>query len=111
MARKHVGSSFDEFLQEEGLLAEVTAAALKKVVAWQLEQKRRQSAMSKSSLARKMNTSRAQVNRLLDQQNPAMTLESLTGAARALGQQVKIELVPVSSDSSVKHARRERTVA
>ncbi|MGH8453968.1 MAG: Fis family transcriptional regulator [Nevskiales bacterium] len=107
---KHIGSSFDEFLQEEGLLEEVTAVALKRVVAWQLEQKMKQKAMTKSLLARLMQTSRAQVDRLLDHDNPALTLESLTGAARALGQVVKIELVPASRKAA-KASRRERATA
>lgn len=92
--RKHRGSSFDSFLKEEGLLEEATAAALKRVVAWQIEQLMKKQAITKSTLAQRMQTSRAQVDRLLDHDNPSMTLESLSGAARALGQVVRIELRP-----------------
>lgn len=98
MARsKHIGSSFDSFLEEEGLLEEASAAALKRVVAWQIERLMKDQAMTKSTLAGRMRTSRAQVNRLLDHDNPALTLESLSGAARALGQVVKIELLPAKA--------------
>ena len=100
--RKHSGSSFDSFLQEEGLLEEASAAALKRVIAWQIERLMKDRAMTKSALAERMQTSRAQVDRLLDHDNPALTLESLSGAARALGQVVRIELLP---------AKRERARA
>jgi antitoxin HicB len=107
MARsKHSGSSFDSFLKEEGLLEEVSAAALKRVIAWQLEQLMKVQAVTKSTLAERMQTSRAQVDRLLDHENPAMTLESLSGAARALGQVVRIELLPVAATK-----RRARAAA
>lgn len=108
MARsKHRGSSFDSFLKEEGLLEEVSAAALKRVIAWQLEQLMKQHAVTKSTLADRMQTSRAQVDRLLDHDNPALTLESLSGAARALGQVVRIELLPAAGKAT---RRRERAV-
>ncbi|MGQ0585732.1 MAG: helix-turn-helix domain-containing protein, partial [Gammaproteobacteria bacterium] len=87
--------SFDSFLKEEGLLEEASAAALKRVIAWQIERLMKDQAMTKSVLADRMQTSRAQVDRLLDHDNPALTLESLSGAAKALGQVVKIELFPV----------------
>jgi antitoxin HicB len=95
MARsKHSGSSFDSFLKEEGLLEEASAAALKRVIAWQIERLMKNQAVTKSALAERMRTSRAQVDRLLDHDNPALTLESLSGAAQALGQVVRIELLP-----------------
>lgn len=107
MARnKHSGSSFDSFLKEEGLLEEISAAALKRVIAWQIEQLMKKHAMTKSTLAQRMQTSRAQVDRLLDRDNPALTLESLSGAARALGQVVRIELLPARKTPK----RRERAM-
>ncbi len=106
MARsKHSGSSFDSFLEEEGLLEDVSAAALKRVIAWQIEQLMKDQAVTKSALAERMQTSRAQVNRLLDHDNPALTLESLSGAAQALGQVVKIELLPAKAASKRERAR------
>ena len=74
--RKHLGSSFDSFLEEEGLLEDASAAALKRVVAWQIERLMKDQAITKSALADRMRTSRAQINRLLDHENPALTLES-----------------------------------
>ena len=107
MARnKHIGSAFDDFLEEEGLLEETTAVALKRVVAWQLEQKMKERAVTKSSLAERMETSRAQIDRLLDHDNPAMTLESLASAAKALDQVVKIELLPIPRKAAESRARR-----
>jgi DNA-binding Xre family transcriptional regulator len=102
---KHRGSSFDSFLKEEGLLEEVNATAMKRVIAWQLEQLMKKQAVTKSALAERMHTSRAQVNRLLDHDNPALTLESLSGAARALGQVVRIELLPAPGQADA--ARRK----
>lgn len=109
MARsKHKGSSFDSFLEEEGLLQETSAAALKRVIAWQIERLMKDQAVTKSALAGRMQTSRAQVDRLLDRDNPALTLQSLAGAARALGRVVRIELLPAAAktgrrgDSSVR---------
>jgi antitoxin HicB len=106
MARnKRSGSSFDSFLEEEGLLEEVSAAALKRVIAWQIERLMKDQAMTKSALAERMRTSRAQVDRLLDQENPALTLESLSGAAQALGQAVRIELLPMKPAPRRERAR------
>lgn len=103
---KHRGSSFDSFLKEEGLLEEVNATAMKRVIAWQLERLMKKQAMTKSALAERMHTSRAQVNRLLDHDNPALTLESLSGAARALGQVVRIELLPAPGQAEAAQAPR-----
>ncbi|PAV70460.1 hypothetical protein WR25_18122 [Diploscapter pachys] len=90
----HIGSNFDDFLAEEGILEEVTAAALKRVIAWQLTQAMKQQKISKKALAERMHTSRAAVDRALDQTDAGMTLATLASAARALGQRVEIRLVP-----------------
>ncbi|QXH50842.1 helix-turn-helix domain-containing protein [Pseudomonas fakonensis] len=90
----HIGSDFDDFLAEEALLEEVTAAALKRVIAWQLTQAMKQQKVSKKALAERMHTSRTAVDRALDQNDPGMTLATLASAARALGQRVEIRLVP-----------------
>ncbi|MEO8388947.1 MAG: helix-turn-helix domain-containing protein [Polaromonas sp.] len=92
-AKGSVGSSFDDFLEEEGLLQEVVAAATKRVVAWQLDQAMREQKISKTALAQRMGTSRAALDRLLDEADISMTLGSLAGAAAALGKSVRVELV------------------
>lgn len=91
---QHIGSDFDDFLAEEGLDEEVSAAALKRVIAWQLEQAMKELKISKKALAERMKTSRAAVDRALDQSDSGMTLATLASAARALGQRVEVRLVP-----------------
>lgn len=90
--RKHIGSSFDEFLVEDGTLAEVEAAALKRVIAWQVERGMRERRLSKSKMARAMRTSRAAVDRLLDPNNESVTLRTMARAAKVLGKHLKLEL-------------------
>jgi antitoxin HicB len=91
--RGRIGSSFDEFLKEEGLYEEVTARAIKRVIARQLDALMHDQGLTKSSLARRMKTSRAQLDRLLDPNNEAVTLGTLTRAAQAVGRQLRMELV------------------
>jgi len=90
---KHIGGNFDDFLREEGMLEEVEAAALKKIVAWQLEEALKKNSVTKTEMAKRMKTSRATVDRLLDATNPSVTLITLQKAARVLGRKLKIELV------------------
>ena len=91
---KHIGSNFDDFLNEDGLIEEVSAGALKRVIAWQLAEAMKSQKVSKKALAERMHTSRTAVDRALDQNDPGMTLATLASAARALGQRVEIRLVP-----------------
>ena len=70
---KHIGSRLDEFLEEEGLLAEAEAAATKRVIAWQIENMMAIEGLSKSEMARRMGTSRSALDRLLDPSNPSVT--------------------------------------
>jgi predicted XRE-type DNA-binding protein len=93
MNHAHVGSDFDAFLAEEGLLEHATAVAVKRVIAWQIEQEMRTQNLTKTALARKMHTSRAALNRLLDETDTSLTLTTLASAAAALGRQIKVELV------------------
>ena len=88
-----VGSSFDSFLKEEGIYEEVTAGAIKRIVASQIQQAVEDGHISKSEMARRMNTSRTQLNRLLDPQHTRIQLETLYKAARAVGREVKLELI------------------
>ncbi|WP_044413611.1 XRE family transcriptional regulator [Thiomicrospira microaerophila] len=88
----HLGSSFDDFLAEEALLEETTAVAIKRVVAWQIAQEMKSQKLTKTALAAKMHTSRAALNRLLDDRDTSLTLTTLTSAANALGKSLRIEL-------------------
>ncbi len=90
---KHTGSNFDEFLEEEGLLSESEATAAKRVIAFQLSQFMKEHKLSKSEMARRMQTSRSALDRLLDASNASVTLRTLDRAARALGRQLRIALV------------------
>jgi len=89
----HVGSSFDDWLKEEGLYEEVTASAIKRVIARQLDALMVDQGLTKSELAKRMKTSRAQLDRLLDPENESVTLGTLTRAARAVGRHLRMELV------------------
>ncbi|MBA3810045.1 MAG: XRE family transcriptional regulator [Caulobacteraceae bacterium] len=88
-----IGSSFESFLKEEGLLEAVDEAAVKEVIAWQVAQEMRSRGLTKTELAAAMNTSRSQVNRLLDPDNTGVALHTLYRAAAVLGKKLKIELV------------------
>lgn len=92
MTNPHIGSSFDDFLDEEGIYEEVTAAAVKRVLAWQIEQARRDQGLSKSALAKQMHTSRSQIERLLDPSNTQVQLDTLQRAAAVLGRKLVVEL-------------------
>jgi len=95
MKNQNIGSDFDDFLADEGMLEEVTAVAVKRVIAWQIEQEMSAQKITKTAMAKKMRTSRASLNRLLDENDTSLTLTTLAGAAAALGQRIKLELTPV----------------
>ena len=82
MKNEHVGSDFDDFLAEEGLLAETEAVAVKRVIAYQVEQFMKEQKLSKTQMSRRMMTSRAALERLLDPDNQSVTLQTLDRAAR-----------------------------
>jgi len=92
MSKKHMGSSLDDFLKEEGIFEEAQAQAVKEVVAWQLAEAMKKQKISKNKLARLLKTSRTQVDRILDPKND-ITLGSLQRAAAMVGRRVMIELV------------------
>ena len=91
-ANKHIGSNFDDFLAEEAMLEEVTATAMKRVIAWQIEQEMKAQHISKTAMATRMKTSRAALNRLLDETDTSLTLTTLASAAAALGKHFRFEL-------------------
>ena len=88
----HSGSSFDSFLEQEGIREEVEAVAIKRVLAWQLEQAMRKQQKTKQAMARQLHTSRSQLDRLLDPRNVSVTLDTITRAARVLGKRVIIRV-------------------
>lgn len=88
-----IGSSFDDFLKEEGIYEEVTARAIKRVIARQLDVLMEDQGLTKSALAKRMKTSRAQLDRLLDPENESVTLGTLTRAAQAVGRNLRMEIV------------------
>lgn len=89
---KHVGGRLDEFLDDEGMLAEAEAVAVKRVLAYQLAEIMREQRLTKTQLARRMKTSRSALERLLDPENASVTLLTLERAALALGTRIRIEL-------------------
>ena len=92
MSKKHMGSSVDDFLKEEGIFEEAQAQAIKEVVAWQLAEAMKEKKISKNKMAILLKTSRTQIDRLLDPRND-ITLGSLQRAAAMVGRRVTIELV------------------
>jgi plasmid maintenance system antidote protein VapI len=92
MSKKHIGSSIDDFLKEEGIFEEAQAQAVKEVVAWQLAEAMKKQKISKNKLATLLKTSRSQVDRILDPRND-ITLGTLQRAAAVVGRRVTIKLV------------------
>ena len=91
MNKKHIGTSFDDFLEEESLLEEAEAVAAKRVFVFELEQAMKKGKINKSQLAELLHTSRSAVNRILNPYEPS-TLKSLCGAARAVGKKIQIHM-------------------
>ena len=89
----HIGSAFDDFLKEEGIFEAVQAGALKKVVAHQLAEAMKDQKLTKVAMAKRMNTSRSQLDRLLDPRNHSLSLDTLTRAAAAVGREVRLEFI------------------
>ena len=88
----HTGSTFDGFLEEQGIRGEVEAVAVKRVISWQLAEAMKKKRTTKQALAKELKTSRSQLDRLLDPQNVAVSLDTITRAARALGKRLIIRI-------------------
>jgi hypothetical protein len=88
----HIGSSFDDFLKEEGNFEDVTTHAVKRVLAWQIEQAMKTQGITKMEMARRMKTSRAQLDRLLDPTNDKVQLDTVQRAAVAVGRRLHLAL-------------------
>ncbi|MEL6469132.1 MAG: Fis family transcriptional regulator [Cyanobacteria bacterium J06623_4] len=97
----HIGSSLDELLEEDGILAEVSAIAIKRVLAWQVAQEMSNLGLSKSQMAAQMKTSRTSLDRLLDPENTSVTLKTLERAATVLGKRLQIELVDMDVNEAI----------
>ncbi len=91
------GSTFDSFLTEEGIREETEAVAIKRVLAWQLEQAMRKQQKTKQAMAKQLCTSRSQLDRLLDPRNVSVTLDTITRAARVLGKRVILRVADVKT--------------
>lgn len=98
--RDRSGSTFDSFLEQEGIRQEVEAVAIKRILAWQLEHAMQEQRKTKQAMAKQLHTSRSQLDRLLDPRNVSVTLDTITRAARALGKRVIIRV----ADAKVKRA-------
>ena len=96
MKKGRVGSRFSEFLEEEGLSAAAEATAVKRVLAWQIEEAMRKTGISKSEMAKRMKTSRSQLDRLLDPANNKVQLQTLQRAATAIGKRLIVEFKDLS---------------
>ena len=95
MSNPHFGSSFDDFLKEEGIYAEAEAHALKQAIAWQIQEAMTSQGLSKTAMAKRMKTSRTQLDRLLDPKNDRIQLDTLLRAADAIGRKLVVELAGV----------------
>lgn len=93
MKAKNIGSSFDSWLREEGIYEEVSSSAIKRVLARQVEAAMREQDLTKAEMARRMHTSRAALDRLLDPNNGSVTLATLQKAAAVIGREIRLELV------------------
>lgn len=89
----HVGSTFESWLEEEGIYEEVTTAAIKSVIAYQLAEEMKKQGITKKRMAEMMHTSRAQLDRVLDPENGSATIETLQRAAKIVGRELRLELV------------------
>jgi DNA-binding Xre family transcriptional regulator len=92
MPKKNIGSNFDDFLEEEGILDSATAVAVKRYIAFQLSERIVERELTKAEVARMMGTSRSALDRLLDPENSSVTLQTLQSAAEALGGKLNIKL-------------------
>jgi predicted XRE-type DNA-binding protein len=88
----HIGSSFDDYLKEEGIYEDASAHAIKRVIAWQIEQAMKSQGITKVEMAKRMKTSRAQLDRLLDPNNDKVQLDTVQRAAVAIGKRLHVEL-------------------
>ena len=110
MKQAHFGSDLDGFLQEDGLLAECEAGALKRVVTWQIEQEMKRRRISRAKLASRMKTTPAALDRLFAPEHSSVTLQLLEQAALALGRKLKVELAWAGAPAPTRSAPVRRSL-
>jgi predicted XRE-type DNA-binding protein len=93
----YIGSSVDDLLEEEGTRAEIESIALKRALAWQVQQAMEEKKLTKTAMAKAMKTSRTSLERLLDPDNSSVTLDTIERAAAAIGKRIRLELVDPTS--------------
>ncbi|MBX6363922.1 MAG: XRE family transcriptional regulator [Gemmatimonadetes bacterium] len=98
MSNPRIGSSFEDFLEAEGIREEAEDLAQKRVIAWQIEEAMKRRGITKVEMARRMRTSRTQVDRLLDPTNNKVQLDTLQRAAHAVGARLKLELLEATGE-------------
>ncbi len=92
----YIGSSLDDLLEEEGTLIEIESIATKRLLAWQIKQMMEEKKLTKTAMVKEMKTSRSSLDRLLDPNNPSVTLDTIERAAKVIGKRVRFELVDVT---------------
>ena len=104
----HSGSAFDSFLEEEGVLAETEAVALKRVIAWHIEQAMAAKKITKNVMAKRLSTSRTQIDRLLDPSHVGVSIETIARAAKAVGKRVTFQIVDTETKEIKSGAKPTR---
>jgi antitoxin HicB len=107
----HGGSSFDDFLEEEGFREHVEAIAVKRVLAWQLSKAMKEQRKTKQAMARELGTSRSQLDRLLDPQNTTVSLETITRAASVLGKRLIFAITDARTERRRKSSTHKKLAA
>jgi len=105
----HSGSTFDSFLEEEGIREEVEAVAMKRVIAWELAHEMKKQGITKQAMAREIKTSRSQLDRLLDPAYTGVSLGTITRAAHALGRRVTFKIAPARKPAAPRVKSRKRS--
>jgi antitoxin HicB len=103
----HSGSTFDSFLEAEGIREEVEAVAIKRVLAWQLEQAMQEQQKTKRAMAKQLHTSRSQLDRLLDPRNVSVTRDTITRAASVLGKRIIIRVADAKAEQAKLPERKK----
>ncbi|SEQ10542.1 Helix-turn-helix domain-containing protein [Amphritea atlantica] len=106
MTNQYLGSGFDDFLEEEDILEECTAEAMKRVIAWEIQQALAETQLTKARFAIEMHSSRSQVDRLLDPANTSLSLKTLAAAAQIIGKQVNISFTDIPTAKEGEEIRK-----
>ncbi len=107
----HSGSTFDSFLEEEGILAEAEAVAVKRVIAWQIERAMMARGITKNAMAKRLSTSRTQIDRLLDPAHVGVSIETIARAAKAVGKRLTFHVVDAETTRRRSRLTERESVA